>query len=67
MLHAVVKIVEREVQLQHEMQGQNCAMMKLLCFLYFCSVLWSNVHHFGEMPASFFRVTGLIHVNVEVM
>jgi len=46
-MYAVVKIVEREVQVQHEMQGQNCALMKLLCFLYFYSVLWSNIHHFG--------------------
>jgi len=40
---------------------------EMIVFLYFCAVLWSNVHRFGGMPASFFRVAGLINVNVEVM
>jgi len=49
MLHSVVKIVERELQVQHEMQGQNKCIDEMIVFLLFlccvvvkCSSLWRN-------------------------
>jgi len=50
MLHAVVKIVEREMEVQHEMQGQNMCIDEMIVFLVFlccvvvrCSSFWRNV------------------------
>ena len=50
MLHVVVKIVERELQVQHEVQGQNMCIDEMIVFLVFlfCVVVkyssfWRNV------------------------
>jgi len=50
MLQAIAKIVEREVQVQHEMQGQNMFIDEIIVFLVFlfcvvvkCSSFWRNI------------------------
>jgi len=50
MLQAIAKIVERDVQVQHEMQGQNMCIDEIIVFLVFlfCVVVkrssfWRNV------------------------
>jgi len=40
MLHAVVKIVERELRVQHEMCGQNMCIDEMIVFpVYLCCVV----------------------------
>ena len=42
MLHGVVKIVERELQVQHEMQGQNMCIDEMIVFLVFLNYRREN-------------------------
>jgi hypothetical protein len=65
-LRALVKIVERELQVQHEMWGQNMCIDEMIVFLVF--LCFGQIFIILEVcTASFFRVTGLLQVDVEVM
>jgi hypothetical protein len=50
MLRVVVKIVERELRVQHEMRGQNICIDEMIVFLVFlccvevkCLSFWRNI------------------------
>jgi hypothetical protein len=64
---AVVKCVDREVQVQYEIQGQNMCIDEMIVFLVFLLCSGQMFITVEECTASIFRATGLHQVNVEVM